>query len=82
MSYRPKSAPKTKVILDSIIEVNGEKINLGKLIKVTISRCSVRKTNQQTFNCINTGKSFTDYKKASRHVAEYLVKSGKVILNN
>jgi hypothetical protein len=82
MAYKPKKSPKSKFNFDSIIEINNQKINLGKLITVTNSRCSVRKINLQTFTCVNTQKTFTSLDKATKHVAKYLVDSGKVILNN
>lgn len=82
MSYKPKNAPKTKRTFDVKIKVKGEEINLGKLITITLSRCSITKRTITNYTCVNTGKKFTCYKKASNYIAEYLVSSGKVILNN
>lgn len=63
------------------IVVNGEKFNLGYLVTTTKGYCPVTKRKLFSYKCNNIGKTFTNVKLLSKHLAEYLVSSGKVILN-
>lgn len=72
--------PKLIKNINSIVTIDGQQIDLGKLIKVTNSYCKSTKKSINNFTCINTKKTFSDLDKAVVYVVKYLIDSKKVIL--
>lgn len=72
--------PKLIKNINSIVTIDGQQIDLGKLIKVTNSNCKATNKSINNFTCINTKKTFTDLDKAVVYVVKYLIDSKKVIL--
>ena len=65
---------KQKKTQNIAFEFNGEKYNLGKLVIMTSSYCAASKKEVPSYKCIKTGKTFTDVKKLSHHLAILLKK--------
>ena len=65
---------KQKTSQNIVFELNGENYNLGKLVIMTSSYCVASKKQVPSYKCIKTGKTFTDVKKLSHHLAILLKK--------
>ena len=60
---------KRKITQNMSIDHNGEQYDLGKLVTTTLGYCAASKKHIPSFKCIETGKTFTDVNKLSRHLA-------------
>ena len=72
--------PKLIKNINSIVTIDGKKIDLGKLIKVTNSNCKATNKSINSFTCISTNKTFTDLDKAVEYIVKNLIETKKVIL--
>lgn len=71
---------KLKQTVKTTVNINGIDYNLGNLYTTIRGYCVTSKKNKISFQCLLTGKTFTDTDSLSKHLVKTLISNKKIRL--